>query len=286
MKVFLNNIIVPENEACISVYDRGFLYGDSVFETLRAYGGKPFMLSAHLHRLERSANALSIKIPLSYDELRSAVFTTLQENSLEEAYVRVMVSRGVGPPGYDPTVETTPTLVIIARELTPPAGDLYAGGVKLLISSIRRNHSQTLDPAIKSGNFLNNILAKAEASRAGAYDAIMLDLQGHLAECTSSNIFFVKDGVLHTPSLRVGILDGITRGLIIEQGRERGVEVHEGEYTLERLLEADEVFITNTTTEVMPVRGVNEKTFRVGNMAKRLREAYQVLVRTEEEEWE
>jgi branched-chain amino acid aminotransferase len=114
----------------------------------------------------------------------------------------------------------------------------------------------------------------------------MLDLQGHLAECTSSNIFFVKDGVLHTPSLRVGILDGITRGLIIEQGRERGVEVHEGEYTLERLLEADEVFITNTTTEVMPVRGVNEKTFRVGNMAKRLREAYQVLVRTEEEEWE
>lgn len=278
MQVYLNDKLVPESDARVSVLDRGFLYGDSVFETLRAYGGVPFMFSEHLRRLVRSADALGIHIPISIDELRSAVKSTLEANSLKSAYIRVMVSRGVGPPGFDPTADTTPTLVVLARELSPYPDEMYADGVKLIVSPVRKNHPQALDPSIKSGNFLNNILAKADASRAGAYDSVMLNLQGFVAECTSSNIFFARDGILHTPSARVGILDGITRGTIIVLAQERDIQVNEGEYTLEGLMEAEEVFITNTTMEVMPVRAVDDRIFRPGPLAKRLREAYQLLI--------
>ncbi|KKL89699.1 hypothetical protein LCGC14_1912090 [marine sediment metagenome] len=278
MQVFLNDKLVPESDARVSVLDRGFLYGDSVFETLRAYGGVPFMLSTHLRRLARSADALGIHIPISIDELRSAVMSTLEANSLKSAYLRVMVSRGVGPPGFDPTADTTPTLVVLARELSPYPDEMYTDGVKLIVSPVRRNHPQALDPSIKSGNFLNNILAKADASRAGAYDSVMLSLEGFVAECTSSNIFFARDGVLYTPSTRVGILDGITRETIIAQAHKMNIQVREGEYTLESLMEAEEVFITNTTMEVMPVRAVDDRTFRPGPLAKMLREAYQALI--------
>ncbi len=279
MQIFLNDKLVPESDARVSVLDRGFLYGDSVFETLRAYGGEPFMLSAHLRRLERSADALGIHIPISIDELRSALMSTLEANSLKNAYLRVMVTRGVGAPGFDPTADTTPTLVVLARELVPYPEDMYTEGVRLVVSSVRRNHPQALDPSIKSGNFLNNILAKADASRAGAYDSVMLSLQGFVAECTSSNIFFARDGVLYTPSTGVGILDGITRGTVIKLAQERDIQVQEGKFALESLMEADEVFITNTTMEVMPVRAVDDRTFRPGPLAKRLREAYQALIK-------
>ena len=285
MYIFLDKGLVPEDEARVSVLDRGFLYGDSVFETLRAYGGRPFMLKAHLERLARSAAALEIEIPMSLEQLRSAVYSALEGNTLKDAYIRVMVSRGTGPPGFDPTDETTPTLVVLARQINVYPDSMYSEGVRLIVSTIRRNPAEALDPAVKSGNFLNNIRAKAEASRAGAFEAVMLNMHGLLAECTASNLFFVKDEVLHTPSTRVGILDGITRGMIIHQARQLGVEVHEGEYALERLLEAREVFLTNTTTEVMPVRQVEDRTFRIGPLALRLREAYQEAVRTEDENW-
>ena len=285
MYIFLDKGLVPQDEARVSVLDRGFLYGDSVFETLRSYNGRPFMLQAHMGRLARSAGALEINIPMSMEELRSAVYSTLEANSLKDAYIRVMVSRGMGPPGFDPTVETTPTLVVLARQINVYPDSMYSEGVKLIVSSIRRNSPEALDPAIKSGNFLNNIRAKAQASRAGAFEAVMLSMHGLLAECTASNLFFTRGEVLHTPSPRVGILDGITRGVVIDQARQRGIEVHEGEYTLDMLMEADEVFLTNTTTEVMPVRQVDDRTFRIGPLARRLREAYQVAVRTEEEKW-
>ncbi len=278
MQVFLNDKLVPESDARVSVLDRGFLYGDSVFETLRAYGGVPFMLPEHLSRLERSADALGIQIPLSKDELRSALMSTLEANSLKSAYIRVMVSRGVGEPGFDPTADTTPTLVVLARELSPYPDQMYKDGVKLIVSSVRRNNPQALDPSIKSGNFLNNILAKGDASRAGAYDSVMLSLEGNVAECTSSNIFFARDGVLYTPSAGVGILEGITCGTVIKLAQELDIQVHEGKFALESLMEAEEVFITNTTMEVMPVRAVDDRTFRPGPQAKRLREAYQTLI--------
>ncbi len=285
MYIFLNKGLVPEDDARVSVLDRGFLYGDSVFETLRAYGGKPFRLHAHMERLVRSAGALEIEVPMSMEELRSAVYSTLEANSLKDAYIRVMVSRGTGPPGFDPTAETTPTVVVLARQINVYPDSMYTEGVKLMVSTIRRNPPEAMDPAIKSGNFLNNIRAKAQASRAGAFEAVMLNMHGLLAECTASNLFFARDNVLHTPSTRVGILDGITRGVIIHQARQMGVEVHEGEYALERLLEADEVFLTNTTTEVMPVRSVEGSGFRIGPLSRRLREAYHEAVRTEEGQW-
>ena len=285
MYIFLNKGLVPQDEARVSVLDRGFLYGDSVFETLRAYGGRPFMLFSHLERLARSAAALEIDIPMSMEELRSAVYSTLEANSLKDAYIRVMVSRGMGPPGFDPTVETTPTLVVLARQINVYPDSMYSEGVRLIVSTIRRNPAEALDPAVKSGNFLNNIRAKAQASRAGAFEAVMLNMRGLLAECTASNLFFASRDVLHTPSTSVGILDGITRGLIIELARKLGVEVQEGEYALDRLLEAREVFLTNTTTEVMPVRQVDDSTFRIGPLARRLRDAYHEAVHAEEEQW-
>ncbi len=284
MYIFLNKGLVPEAEARVSVLDRGFLYGDSVFETLRAYGGRPFRLHAHMERLVRSAGALEIEIPMSVEGLRSAVYSTLEANSLKDAYIRVMVSRGTGPPGFDPTAETIPTVVVLARQIHIYPDSMYSEGVRLIVSSVRRNPSEALDPAIKSGNFLNNIRAKGQASREGAFEAVMLNIQGHIAECTASNLFFEHEDILYTPSTSVGILDGITRGIIIDKARQLGVEVRQGEYKLERLLEAREVFLTNTTTEVMPVRSVEDSRFRIGPLARRLREAYQEVVRAEEDE--
>jgi branched-chain amino acid aminotransferase len=279
MHVYLNSGIVSGEDALVSVFDHGFLYGDGVFETLRAYGGRVFMLEEHLKRLERSASLIGLEIPKGPQAIRAAVHETLEANLLEDAYVRVSVTRGFGPPGLDPSLCETPTFVVIAGQSAVYPEEYYSEGVILMIPATRRNASDALDPRIKSHNFLNNILAKTEAIRKNAYDALMLNHEGMLAECTVSNVFFAKKGTLFTPSVACGILDGITRGVIIALARGAGIEVNEGRFTLEDIIGADEVFITNTSVEVMPVSMVDQQAFGKGEITRDMHDRYMRKVR-------
>jgi branched-chain amino acid aminotransferase len=277
MYVFLNGTIIPESEAKISAYDHGFLYGDGIYETMRSYDGVVFMFDRHLARLRRSASLIKLGLPED-GYLKDAVLRALRSNDLSDAYVRITVSRGKGPIGLDPGLCGEPTLIVFAEQFRPYPESLYAGGVKLIIAETRRNLVAAIDPKIKSLNFLNNILAKIEAKEKGAYEAVMLNGEGFLAEGTVSNIFFVAEGVLCTPSAEAGILDGITRELVIGLAIKEGIEVSEGKFKPEELLGASEAFFTNTTSEVMPVSAVGEKNYPVGEITKRLRQRYRDYV--------
>jgi branched-chain amino acid aminotransferase len=275
---YLNGKLVPEGEARVSVLDRGFLYGDSVFETLRAYAGRPFMLGKHLDRLFRSAAVLGIRIPLDRQAVADAISRTLEANSLSEAVVRVTVSRGKGPPGIDPGDATVPTFVVHARPFVPYPDEIYSKGAALVIAGVRRTPPEALDPSVKHGNFLNNIIAKGEASRAGAHDAIMLNTRGEVSECSVSNIFFVREGVLCTPSKETGMLAGVTREVVAGLALKEGMEVREGLFRPEELMGAGEVFLTGTTIEVLPVSRVGETVFGPGPVTSRLRESFKTFV--------
>jgi branched-chain amino acid aminotransferase len=277
MYVFLNGTIVPESEAMISVYDHGFLYGDGIYETMRSYEGVVFMLDRHLERLQRSASLIKLGLPEDA-YLKDAVLRALRSNELADAYIRITVSRGKGPIGLDPGLCDEPTLIVFAEQFRPYPESLYREGVKLIIAETRRNLVAAIDPKIKSLNFLNNILAKIEAKEKGAYEAVMLNAEGFVAEGTVSNVFFVIGGALCTPSAEAGILDGITRELVIGLALGEGIEVREGKFKPEGLLEASEVFFTNTTSEVMPVSSVGEKQYPVGEITKRLRQRYRDYV--------
>lgn len=274
MKIYLNGKTVPESEALVPVTDRGFLYGDGVFETMRAYGGEVFMLDRHMERLARSAELIGLQLPMDEGGTVEAIMETLRANFLEDAIIRVSVTRGAGPRGIDPTVNTVPTFVVMAWPFCPYDPGFFKMGVGLIIAQTRRNTSSSLDPAIKSMNFLNNIMAKGEASRAGAFDALMLNADGYVAECSVSNIFFVKDGVIHTPSLASGILAGVTREHVLSLARGAGHPVEEGIYTPAELMEADEVFLTGTSIEVLPVRRVGAAEFSVGPVTRDLMAVY------------
>jgi len=274
MFVYLNGKIVPSDEARISVFDHGFLYGDGIYETMRVYDGVVFKVDEHLSRLYRSASLIGMDIPLDHAALKIAIYETLIANVHQNAYVRLTISRGHGSVGLDPDLCSQPTIVIIAKQLKEYPKDYYERGINLIVARTRRNLKEAIDPRIKSLNFLNNILAKIEAKKAGAYEALMLNAQGVLTEGTISNVFFFRDGVLCTPSVKSGILDGITRGLIIELASHEDITVHEGRFTIKDLFAAEEVFITNTTMEAMPASKVNGKTFKVGKIAKRIRKAY------------
>jgi branched-chain amino acid aminotransferase len=277
MYVFLNSTIIPESEAKISVYDHGFLYGDGIYETMRSYEGVVFMLDRHLERLRRSASLIKLGLPEDA-YLKDAVLRALRANKLADAYVRITVSRGKGPIGLDPGLCEEPTLIVFAEQFRPYPESLYREGVKLIIAGTRRNLAAALDPKIKSLSFLNNILAKIEAKEMGAYEAVMLNGEGFITEGTVSNIFFVVGGAVCTPSADAGILDGITRGLVIGLALREGIEVREGKFKPEELLGADEAFFTNTTSEVMPVAAVGEKNYRIGEITKRLHELYRGYV--------
>jgi len=277
MQIFLNDRIVPEHQAMVSVFDHGFLYGDGIYETMRAYDGIVFMLDRHIERLSRSASLIRLTIP-SPDVIRAAVYETIRANDLKSVYVRVTVSRGKGPIGLDPALCPTPTFVVIAEEFREYPGKHYSEGVKLIIAKTRRNLKEALDPRIKSLNFLNNILAKIEAKERGAYEALMLNAEGFLSEGTVCNIFFVRDNILCTPSVGAGVLDGITRELVIGLAKETGMQVSEGNFRPEDLFSASEVFFTNTTSEVMPVSQVEDVNYAVGDVAKRLRRLYREMV--------
>ena len=274
MQIHLNGRLVPAKEAVISVFDHGFLYGDGIYETMRVYDGVTFMLDEHLRRLYRSASIIGLSIPFDVDSLKAYVYDTLIANSLKDAFVRLTISRGHGPIGLDPDLCPSPTVVIIAQEMKVYPKSFYERGISVIIAETKRNFREALNPQIKSLNFLNNILAKIEAKKKGAYDAIMLNVYGKLAEGTISNIFFFKDNVICTPSTECGILDGITRGIVIEIAMRYGLIVKEGEFTMEDLYSAEEVFITNTTLEVMPVSKVDDKEYIVGDITKLLHKAY------------
>ena len=277
MQIFLDDRLVDESEAKVSVYDHGFLYGDGVYETMRAYNTVVFRLDEHLDRLERSASLIRMQMP-GRQFIEVAVHEAIRANGLSDAYIRVTLSRGKGPIGLDPALCKTPLLVIIAEPFQPYPGKLYRDGVFLVISPVIRNHVRAINPMIKSLNFLNNILAKADAKERGAYEAIMLNAEGYIAEGTVCNIFFVRDGSVCTPSVDAGILDGITREIVIRLAREAGLSVHEGLYSPRDILNASEVFFTNTTAEVMPVSRIDSMTYDVGSISIRLRERYQAEV--------
>jgi branched-chain amino acid aminotransferase len=274
MQVYVNRKLVPAKEAVISVFDHGFLYGDGIYETMRVYDGVIFMLDEHLRRLYRSASLIGLTVPLDTDSLKTSIYDTLMANSLKNAFVRLTVSRGYGPIGLDPDLCPEPTIVIITQEMKDYPKSFYEKGINLIIPDTRRNFKEAINPQIKSLNFLNNILAKIEAKKKGAYEVIMLNVYGKLTEGTVCNVFFFKDGVLCTPSLECGILDGITRRVVIDLALRDGLKVKEDEFTKEDLYLAEEVFITNSTMEVMPVSKVDDQKYAVGNITKLLHKAY------------
>jgi branched-chain amino acid aminotransferase len=233
-----------------------------------------FMVDEHLRRLYRSASMIGLTVPLEIDSLKISIYETLNANALRNAYVRLTVSRGPGPIGLDPDLCPEPTVVIIVQELKKYPRAFYEKGISLIIAETRRNPKEAINPGIKSLNFLNNILAKIEAKKGDAYEAVMLNIYGKLTEGTISNLFFYKDAVLCTPSTDCGILDGITRGLVIELAMREGLGVKEGEFTREDIYSAAEVFVTNTTLEVMPVSKVDNRMYEVGNITKLLNKVY------------
>lgn len=257
MLVYLNGHFVPRDEARISVYDHGYLYGDGIYETMRSYSGRIFLRDRHLSRLKQSADAIALRLPLPLEKIGAALDEALAVNKLREAYLRIQISRGEGEIGLDPALCPAPSMVILTKPFKDYPPELYAKGVNVAIVATRRNHPLSLDPAIKSTNFLNNILAKIESLKTGAYEGIMLNWKGYVAEGTISNIFAVRKQVLFTPSLETGILDGITRALVLRLARLNKLEIEEKLLRPRELLKADECFITNTTIEIMPVTSID-----------------------------
>jgi len=281
--------LVPPEQALVPVLDRGFLYGDSVYEVVRTYDARPFELDRHLARMEKTAQRLDLALP-PREILARELQRTLEAADNAESYARIVVTRGTGEFGLSPFLARGQNrLVIIVRPLSVPPEQQYETGLQMAIAKIRRNPPQALDPALKTGNYLNNILALREAQEAGADDAILLDLRGRVTEGTTSNVFFVQRGVLVTPPLALGMLEGVTRALFIEIAREEGLILREEPHGPEALAAADEVFMTSTLREAMPVTSLaflessGDQVRKVGDgrpgpMTKRLRVAFRAYV--------
>jgi branched-chain amino acid aminotransferase len=281
---FIDGELVPLAEARVSVFDHGLLYGDGVFEGIRAYGGRVFRLTEHLERLYASARGIQLEIPLDFAGMEAAVCRTIAANGLTDAYVRLVVTRGVGDLGLDPRKCSGPTVFIIAStiQLYPP--EVYQTGLRLISCRTVRTPASSLDPSIKSLNYLNNILAKLEVARAGADEGIMLNQDGHVAECTADNLFLVKDGEVVTPSPAAGMLIGVTRNAVIEVTRAAGYVLREELFELEDVLAADECFLTGTGAEIAPVREVDGRLIGAGKpgpVTNQLHHAFQELTARE-----
>ncbi len=277
MLVYLNGSFVAKEQAVVSVFDHGFLYGDGIYETMRSYDGNIFLLNKHLTRLKRSARAISLKLPMPLNKIGDALNESLKVNRLRNAYIRLHISRGPGEIGLDPALCPLPTMVITAKPFHDYPPRFYNRGVPVALVKTRRNHPLALNPSIKGTNFLNNILAKIEAKKARAYEGIMLNWEGYVAEGTISNIGIVKKGVLFTPSLATGILEGVTRDLVLRLARRKKIPIRETRILPKSLLAADECFITNTTMEIMPVTTVGTKTIgngRPGPLTSLLQQEY------------
>src|SRR4030095_10565821 len=253
MKVYVDGKFYDEANAKISVFDHGLLYGDGIFEGIRAYNGRVFKLKEHIDRLYYSAKAILLEIPMSHAEMMRAVVETCRQNTLRDGYIRLVVTRGAGTLGLNPNRCKNPSVIIIADKIQLYPAELYERGMEIITVPTTRNLHSALNPAIKSLNYLNNILAKIEANNSGCEEAVMLNAEGFVAECTGDNLFVVRRGQLYTPPLYSGTLYGITRGVIIDMAREGGLPVNETNLTRYDLFNADECFLTGTGAELIPV---------------------------------
>lgn len=282
MKIYLDGKYYDERTAKVSVFDHGLLYGDGVFEGIRAYHGRVFKLKEHIDRLFYSAKAILLDIPMTHTEIMRATVETCRKNKLRDGYIRLVVTRGVGTLGLNPNRCARPSVIIIADkiQLYPPA--LYKRGMDIVTVATTRNLHSAVNPAIKSLNYLNNILAKIEANNAGVEEAIMLNSEGYVAECTGDNIFLVRGDQLLTPPLSAGALYGITRGTVMELAEAAGLKVSEPNLTRYDVFNADECFLTGTGAELIPVVKVDGRVIgsgKPGPVTKRLVDAYHALTK-------
>ncbi|WFB34911.1 branched-chain-amino-acid transaminase [Kiritimatiellota bacterium B12222] len=259
MKIYLGDKLVDEADAKVSVFDHGLLYGDGVFEGIRAYHGKVFLLEAHVKRLYESAKAIALDIPMSEQEMAEAVLETCRANELSEGYIRLVVTRGVGTLGLNPYLCKKPEIIIIAAKIQLYPQELYETGMKVVTVGTVRNHPEAINPRIKSLNYLNNVMAKIEAINSGVLECIMLNAQGQVAEASGDNIFVVKDGVLMTPPVWCGALDGLTRQAVMQIAKDAGYTVKENVLQRYDLFTADEMFLTGTAAEVIAVTDVDKR---------------------------
>lgn len=284
LKIYLDGRIVPVAEARISVFDHGLLYGDGVFEGIRSYGGRIFRLEQHLKRLEDSARAIRLQLPMSRDELAAAAYETMKANNVTDGYIRLVVTRGVGYLGLSPTRTGCPSVFIIADQIELYPKELYEKGMAIVSSSVVRNHPNAVSPRIKSLNYLNNILAKIEALDAGVHEALMFNHLGFVAECTGDNVFLIRDGAVLTPTLAAGMLEGITRDAVIELVRKRQLTFREMDLTRHDLYVADECFLTGTAAEIIPVTRIDGRPIGAGEpgaVTRQLMADFRELVRQE-----
>lgn len=294
LQIFLDGRWYPKSEAKISVFDHGLLYGDGVFEGIRSYSGLVFKLREHLARLWESAHTLMLEIPMTQKEMEKAVIETLRKNGLKDAYIRVVVTRGTGDLGLDPAKCKRPTVFIITDKIVLYPDSLYRKGLEIITVPTVRNLPEAVNPSIKSLNYLNNILAKIEAKNSGCMEALMLNHQGYVAECTGDNVFMVKKNganggstkgawpLLLTPPIYLGALKGITRGAIIELAKSKKIHFEERILTRHDLFNADEVFLTGTAAEVIPVVKIDGRIIGMGKpgaVTESLGAAFRVLTR-------
>jgi len=282
MKVFIDGKFYPERDAKISVFDHGLLYGDGIFEGIRAYHGRVFQLKEHIDRLFWSAKAILLDLPMSHEEIMRAVVETCRINKVRDGYIRLVVTRGVGTLGLNPNRCRNPSTIIIAGKIQLYPQELYRRGMEIITVPTVRNLHSALNPAIKSLNYLNNILAKIEANNSGCEEAILLNAQGFIAECTGDNLFIFRDNKLMTPPLSAGALRGITRQVVIALAVEAGIPVSEPDLTRYDVFNADECFLTGTGAEIVPVVKVDGRVIgdgKPGPITRKLEAAYHALTK-------
>jgi len=282
MKVYIDGKFYDQRDAKISVFDHGLLYGDGIFEGIRAYNGRVFRLKEHIDRLFASAKSILLNMPIAHPELMKAVVASCRENKLRDGYIRLVVTRGVGTLGLNPNRCKNPSVIIIADKIQLYPAELYERGMEIITVPTVRNLHSALNPAIKSLNYLNNILAKIEANNAGCEEAVMLNADGYVAECTGDNLFIVKQGRLMTPPLSAGALYGITRQVVMELAEKEGVQVSEPNLTRYDLFNAEECFLTGTGAEIVPVVKIDGRVIgdgKPGTLTRKLVSKYHALTK-------